>query len=474
MSTRLLLEGPTIEGVLAQVRAEHGDAARIVQADKVRSGGFAGFFAKEKFEVAVEIDDDAAPAQGRDAHVRRAAAALDILELVDDADDDEGGLAALGFTYGPSGAVTAPAPAVTPAVQAATEALAELREVRAAASGPRRPALAPDDDSPMVSTSSQSFARVLAALSRDIEEPEAPAFTPAPFAAPVVEAAVEPVVVEPVALQPAPVAAPAPASPAPAAATPTLDAETIAMRMRAGFEAVVAEAAAAAEDAPVSLRQSPAAVALLAAGVPESLLEGLPLNAGLSQAARYVADRLPAAAPCATGPGAVVAIVGEGRGAYTMARLLAVGLGAHADSVLLLADQDLGLRVPDTERLATRRQAARAIAARRELDSPVVLAVDAGVGRASMERALDMLEALPVDTAWLLVDATRKLGAVASDSLSAVDAVVLQNAAETASPAEVLRLDLPVAMVDLEGASPAVWTRVLVSAVNAGEDEEQG
>ena len=442
-------------------------SARIVQADKVRSGGFAGFFAKEKYEVAVEIEDDAAGSGAAEAHMRRAAAALDILELVDEADSDEGGLAALGFTYGPTAGAAAPVAtaAVSPAVQAATEALAEAR---AGVSGPRRPAVAPDDDSPMVSTSSQSFARVLAALSRDIEEPEARTFTPAPFAAPVAEpapvVAVAPVVeVAPVA--PAPVAAPA--------ATPTMDAETIAMRMRAGFEAVVAEAAAAAADPSLSLQQSPAALSLMAAGVPEALLEGLPLNAAVAQAARFVAERLPAAAPCATGPGAVVAIVGEGRGAYTMARLLAVGLGGHADSVLLLSEQDLGLRVADTERLATRRQAARAISGRREVDTPTVLAVDAGVGRASMERALDMLEALPVDTTWLLVDATRKLGTVASDSLSSIDAVVLQNASETASPAEVLRLNLPVAMVDLEGASPAVWTRVLVSAVNAGEDEEQ-
>jgi len=54
--TRLLFEGPDVATVLARVRAEHGTGARIVAADKVRSGGFAGFFAKERYEVTVEVE----------------------------------------------------------------------------------------------------------------------------------------------------------------------------------------------------------------------------------------------------------------------------------------------------------------------------------------------------------------------------------------------------------------------------------
>ncbi|HEX5511426.1 MAG TPA: hypothetical protein VFX41_06900 [Actinomycetales bacterium] len=54
---RLLLEGPAIEPLLARVTAEHGPHARIVHAERVRTGGLAGFFAREHFEVTVEIDD---------------------------------------------------------------------------------------------------------------------------------------------------------------------------------------------------------------------------------------------------------------------------------------------------------------------------------------------------------------------------------------------------------------------------------
>jgi hypothetical protein len=64
---RLLLEGPAIEPLLARVRAEHGPTARIVNAERVRSGGVGGFFAKEHFEVTVEVDDDTpTPTPARD------------------------------------------------------------------------------------------------------------------------------------------------------------------------------------------------------------------------------------------------------------------------------------------------------------------------------------------------------------------------------------------------------------------------
>ena len=63
MPTRVLLEGPTIEPLLAQVREEYGSAVRIISADKVRSGGIGGFFAKQHYELSVEVPDAAAEEQ---------------------------------------------------------------------------------------------------------------------------------------------------------------------------------------------------------------------------------------------------------------------------------------------------------------------------------------------------------------------------------------------------------------------------
>lgn len=66
MATNLLLEGQDLEALLARAHAEGGSSARIVRAQKVRRGGFLGFFAREAFEVAVEIPGTAQEADTAD------------------------------------------------------------------------------------------------------------------------------------------------------------------------------------------------------------------------------------------------------------------------------------------------------------------------------------------------------------------------------------------------------------------------
>jgi hypothetical protein len=51
-------EGTNLESVLEEVRARFGDAATIVEANRLRKGGLGGFFARERFEVVVDIDED--------------------------------------------------------------------------------------------------------------------------------------------------------------------------------------------------------------------------------------------------------------------------------------------------------------------------------------------------------------------------------------------------------------------------------
>lgn len=60
MPVRLQLEGPDLEGLLSRVNEEYGAGARIVEAEKIRRGGIGGFFAREHFEMTVEVDDDPA------------------------------------------------------------------------------------------------------------------------------------------------------------------------------------------------------------------------------------------------------------------------------------------------------------------------------------------------------------------------------------------------------------------------------
>ncbi|GAA2020110.1 hypothetical protein WDZ16_15625 [Pseudokineococcus marinus] len=58
--TTVVLEGDGMEELLARVASEHGEGARVVRAERVRVGGVAGFFARQRFELVVEVDDDAA------------------------------------------------------------------------------------------------------------------------------------------------------------------------------------------------------------------------------------------------------------------------------------------------------------------------------------------------------------------------------------------------------------------------------
>lgn len=55
MPQQLLLEGQNLEALIVRVRKECGPGARVVRAEKVRAGGFLGFFTSEHFELTVEI-----------------------------------------------------------------------------------------------------------------------------------------------------------------------------------------------------------------------------------------------------------------------------------------------------------------------------------------------------------------------------------------------------------------------------------
>jgi len=52
-------EGKDLESVLDQVRSRFGDTATIVEANRLRRGGVGGFFARERFEVVVDVEDAA-------------------------------------------------------------------------------------------------------------------------------------------------------------------------------------------------------------------------------------------------------------------------------------------------------------------------------------------------------------------------------------------------------------------------------
>lgn len=60
-------EGSKLESVLEEVRARFGDTATIVEANRLRKGGVGGFFAKERYEVVVDIDTELPESFGLEA-----------------------------------------------------------------------------------------------------------------------------------------------------------------------------------------------------------------------------------------------------------------------------------------------------------------------------------------------------------------------------------------------------------------------
>ncbi len=191
MPRQLLLEGPAIEPLLQRVRSEHGSTARIIKAERVRVGGIAGFFAQERFEVTVQVQDVVEP---------------------------------------PAPVASPPAPVGGPptatglhALLAAVE-MAELssRVERAAAPGDGRPAAraeeqepAPPPAAPPVSTEGAGFEAVMTGLQEALRAQGAPG-AQAPPAAPPAAA--------PVPVQAAPVLPLAPPAPLPAPPPPVSDA----------------------------------------------------------------------------------------------------------------------------------------------------------------------------------------------------------------------------------------------------------
>ena len=111
MATSLqAFDGDTLEAALARVAEECGPRARITQAEKVRTGGVAGFFARERFEVLVEVDVHPTPDPDGAPAASTPEEPMSLLELADQVSDRErppaaaqtGATAPLPSTEGPT------------------------------------------------------------------------------------------------------------------------------------------------------------------------------------------------------------------------------------------------------------------------------------------------------------------------------------------------------------------------------------
>ena len=85
---RFLLEGPTLRELKERAVAEHGANVTIIAAERVTVGGIHGFFARQHYEITVEVMEPAE--RKRSAHTGLdISARLGIAALLDDADEAE-------------------------------------------------------------------------------------------------------------------------------------------------------------------------------------------------------------------------------------------------------------------------------------------------------------------------------------------------------------------------------------------------
>jgi hypothetical protein len=374
-----VLEGPDLEQLLARVPDELGPQATIVAANKVRSGGIGGFFAKERFEVVVEVPEGTDPGAAADQRPP-AGPRLDLAA--------EPPLAAERPQAAGLPPVAAPAPAGR--LERFAGVLERMVRDAGADDGPARE----DEDAPFV-----------------------PLVAPR-VSQPAVEAALEPPLADhrpPVHLT----------SPTPVHAV--LD--------RAWLEDV---------------------------GLPATLQpQARPVREDLLIELLHLMEQLPAAEPLPRG-GSVIAVLGERKQALDVARTLAGEIGVDPAAVLV-ATNGRRDRTPPERRIDGPESAAGRRRSWRRRRTPTVVAIDAPPGCGDAAWAASVVDALEPTAAWGVVEAYRKPEdlRVWAEAVGGIDALAVTGLEDTCSPASVLRVGLPVGLLDGEAATPIRWTALL-------------
>ncbi|WP_149203342.1 hypothetical protein [Actinotalea subterranea] len=452
MPTRLLLDGEDLPSLMLRVRSEMGPGARIVKAERIRTGGFAGFFAKEHYELTVEVPEPVRPGRRRLAPRGTApgdAAGIDALLAAADAAEQEDADLIAGRVAGGGAPEGAGAPAAAEPTGASGGA--------GTPEGPDEPEAPEEPPAPVMSTSGETFAQILESVRQMVgpvpQRATLPAQAADDAAAPDADApddeadeadddapdADEAQAGEPQpdegaagAVEPAPAAPPAPA-PTPARAAEPDD------------------------------RGSGSTIStFLELGLPTRVLQGFGdpgAPVPLSQLVRRF-DRAPA---LRVAPGQVLAVAGDPATVLRTATQMAGRVGVAPEDIVLAGAMEPvaghGRRLQTVPALARYR-------ARVSADVPAVVALGVGPERDDWDEAAMLLEALHPDQAWAVVDARRKAADLRRwlrgvGSRRAFDAVAATATFDAQAPGTVLNLGTPVGWVDGLPASPVVWAAVL-------------
>ncbi len=491
MPTRVLLEGSAIEPLLAQVRDEYGSRVRIISADKVRSGGVGGFFAKQHYELSVEVPDptedridmakrtrvpenghptleklleraesqdrvdEPAELAGADrvpverSALERAAEAEQSADHGLDASADFGAAHSRQAAIGDTGAAfaelmagldvngftTAPAVRSVSAPKAVTVARSEPPTVR-----PFRPATA--TGSPINSPGSKSMpsmpslAERIGGLGGSTIEEDSPVIgsldsipvLSAPTMFGLSQATAMPV-------EPVPVAAPAPVVAPPAA--PKVDPDPVVRN-------------------------------LISVGMPESMARQITGGDTYAGVLSVLAAR-PATAGVPDGPGEILVLAGDVNLGVPIAKQLLEQIGVGESHLLLAAPSTSGTGLHSSKLISTREIAESRVEKLHSADAPWIVVMEAPVGGTDPLWVNEMCDSIGATAVWAIVDATRKTADTARHlrTLGEVEALVVHSVELTNDPASVLGLDLPIFSLDGKPATPHAWAAMLCARIAA-------
>jgi hypothetical protein len=482
----LQFEGTVLEDVLMQAMTEAGPNGRVASADRIRRGGIGGFFAREHFEVVVEVDDD-----DEDPPDTPAAAKAERLRVMASAPPAE-----------PAASVTSPAPSPTwDALADDTEDVLELTGTRqAAGAGNRSTATAvswPDDDADLPtgnesnagaatanmalaslapsagvpSTERASFATVLAGIAQDTVFGDDAVTNQVPADPPVSDHDYLPEPSPPPAVPSAPVLRAGAWVEATSGVMP--EGSDPAPALVGDADPAPSTAIALVDEPTPSIRVAPS---LMALGLPETLLPDpavlgcLETLSTLEEGQAYVhlalvtaLSALPEPPPPPATAGSLLVVAGEFSRALGLANRLASQAGLDPEQVVVASETRRRAGIGGRMVVRTPEEALQITARSRRQPAVTIVALHAPVSADANPWVCRMLDALEPTAVWGVASATSKSEDVSAwaDSLGGLNALAMEDITSTMSPAQVLATGIPVASLDGRGATPALWAAVI-------------
>lgn len=489
MPTHLLLEGADIESVLAELRDSHGPDAKIVQAELVRSGGIAGFFAKRRYEVTVEVDD-AQPVI--DPAAERAAAAMAAMPMAAEPMAPMVPMVPMVpaplVPMAPAGSVDFGIDALLSAAESGDQAMIGQAVLSAPAAGTA--AVAEEPTAPgwhrPVSTEGNAFSDVLDSLTQSLAEqqrdPE-PAFEPFaayPLPRPRIAEDTQPAETVTEVTEVTDIAEFADEDVAEVGAEVVEEVDPVDLTDPFGVLDSGSTIRPFAPPIPAPLVRvapdfGPVREQLADLGLSPRLLEQVasaePLLALWDVVGTLPAPRAPQLRPSATRGGALVVVVGAWTVARSAVEVLMADLGIGADAMFTVGAS--GADLPATRTVRSHAAAIDLVRSSRQEHDASLLLVDPGAGMHSAARVAELVATLEAQYVVVAGDAGADLGVclTALDALDgagvAVDAIALDGVTRADQPAAILEVPIAVGWVDGRPATPGSWIGLLMDTLTA-------